>query len=77
MVMVMVINSALVRTHQSTYSGSFGPVLLPGWVGYTRSRYKTGLRLAQNRIPYTPARQPCLKMWRGSPDLHSRRNAHF
>ena len=24
--MVMVINSALVRTHQSTYKGSFGPV---------------------------------------------------
>ena len=37
LVMVMVINSALVRTHQSTYSGSFGPVLLPGWVSYTRS----------------------------------------
>ena len=37
MVMVMVIRSALVRTHQSTYYGSFGPVLLPGWVGYTRS----------------------------------------
>ena len=37
MVMVMVINSALVRTHQSTYSGSFGPVLLPRWLGYTRS----------------------------------------
>ena len=35
--MVMVIISALVRTHQSTYYGSFGPVLLPGWVGYTRS----------------------------------------
>ena len=35
--MVMVINSALVRTHQSTYSGSFGPVLPPGWVSYTRS----------------------------------------
>ena len=31
-VMVMVIRSALVRTHQSTYYGSFGPVLLPGWV---------------------------------------------
>merc|ERR1712078_949147 len=28
--MVMVVNSALVRTHQSTYSGSFGPVLPPG-----------------------------------------------
>ena len=36
-VMVMVINSALVRSHQSTYSGSFGPVLPPGWVDYTRS----------------------------------------
>ena len=36
-VMVMVINSALVRTHQSTYSGSFGPVLPPGWIDYTRS----------------------------------------
>ena len=35
--MVMVINSALVRTHQSTYEGSFGPVLPPGWVNYTRS----------------------------------------
>ena len=37
MVMVMVVNSALVRTHQSTYSGSFGPVLPPGWLSYTRS----------------------------------------
>ena len=37
MVMVMVVNSALVRTHQSTYSGSFGPVLPPGWIDYTRS----------------------------------------
>ena len=36
-VMVMVVNSALVRTHQSTYSGSFGPVLPPGWLSYTRS----------------------------------------
>ena len=35
--MVMVVNSALVRTHQSTYSGSFGPVLPPGWINYTRS----------------------------------------
>ena len=26
MVMVMVISSALVRSHQSTYEGSFGPV---------------------------------------------------
>ena len=26
--MVMVILSALVRSHQSTYKGSFGPVLL-------------------------------------------------
>ena len=37
LVMVMVVNSALVRTHQSTYSGSFGPVLPPGWINYTRS----------------------------------------
>ena len=36
MVMVMVINSALVRTHQSTYYGSFGPVLPPGWVWLRR-----------------------------------------
>ena len=35
--MVMVVNSALVRTHQSTYSGSFGPVLPPGWINCTRS----------------------------------------
>ena len=60
MVMVMVINSALVRTHQSTYSGSFGPVLPPGWIDYTRS-----------------AAVPLDVLWRGSPDLRSRRNANF
>ena len=37
LVMVMVIYSALVRSHQSTYKGSFGPVLPPGWLCYTRS----------------------------------------
>ena len=36
LVVVMVINSALVRSHQSTYSGSFGPVLPPGWVWLRR-----------------------------------------
>ena len=33
---LLVIRSALVRTHQSTYYGSFGPVLPPGWVWLRR-----------------------------------------
>ena len=35
-VMVMVIYSALVRSHQSTSAGSFG-LVRPAWITYTRS----------------------------------------
>ena len=36
MVKVMVIHSALVRSHQSTSAGSFG-LVRPAWIRYTRS----------------------------------------
>ena len=36
MVMVMVIYTALVRSHQSTSAGSFG-LVRPAWIRYTRS----------------------------------------
>ena len=36
MVMVMVMYTALVRSHQSTSAGSFG-LVRPAWIRYTRS----------------------------------------
>ena len=57
LVMVMVIYSALVRSHQSTSAGSFGALCVP--------------------YGYDTHTQPCLKMWRGSPDLPTRSYAHF
>ena len=64
MVMVMVVNSALVRTHQSTYKGSFGPVLPPGWIDYTRSVAVPldveGLtRSARDAMPTSPPGSRC------------------
>ena len=77
MVMVMVIYSALVRSHQSTYEGSFGPV--PPLQRWTR-------RLSGDRRPRLTNDRPVGTAGRpggrrtglsSPPTLPARRNAHF